>query len=155
MSALGFTENAKGDNKKFEIWCNSRDEVFIVQVGLLILAALINRFNPIGFCKCSLFVSSRLQHQRLKHRGWTRSAKCWRSSSKPAEVSWKHTVTHACLHFFFSAFCNTYLLSTQVNVSDASQQKSSDSAFQSPASNNSSISLRSVFHVLHTRKRPR
>ncbi|TKS66421.1 Guanine nucleotide exchange factor DBS DBL's big sister MCF2-transforming sequence-like protein [Collichthys lucidus] len=32
MSAVGITENAKGDNKKFEIWCNSRDEVFIVQV---------------------------------------------------------------------------------------------------------------------------
>ncbi|CAJ1086946.1 guanine nucleotide exchange factor DBS isoform X2 [Xyrichtys novacula] len=31
MSAVGITENAKGDNKKFEIWCNSRDEVFIVQ----------------------------------------------------------------------------------------------------------------------------
>uniref|UniRef100_UPI003AAA6A0D guanine nucleotide exchange factor DBS n=1 Tax=Centroberyx gerrardi TaxID=166262 RepID=UPI003AAA6A0D len=31
MSAVGFTENAKGDNKKFEIWCNSREEVFIVQ----------------------------------------------------------------------------------------------------------------------------
>ncbi|MEQ2179176.1 hypothetical protein GOODEAATRI_021951, partial [Goodea atripinnis] len=32
MSAVGITENAKGDNKKFEIWCNSREEVFIVQV---------------------------------------------------------------------------------------------------------------------------
>ncbi|XP_068165585.1 guanine nucleotide exchange factor DBS isoform X3 [Antennarius striatus] len=31
MNAVGITENAKGDNKKFEIWCNSRDEVFIVQ----------------------------------------------------------------------------------------------------------------------------
>ncbi|XP_044043821.1 guanine nucleotide exchange factor DBS isoform X7 [Siniperca chuatsi] len=31
MSAVGITENAKGDYKKFEIWCNSRDEVFIVQ----------------------------------------------------------------------------------------------------------------------------
>ncbi|XP_045913204.1 guanine nucleotide exchange factor DBS isoform X1 [Micropterus dolomieu] len=31
MSAVGITENAKGDNKKFEVWCNSRDEVFIVQ----------------------------------------------------------------------------------------------------------------------------
>ncbi|XP_078021677.1 guanine nucleotide exchange factor DBS isoform X7 [Epinephelus lanceolatus] len=31
MSAVGITESAKGDNKKFEIWCNSRDEVFIVQ----------------------------------------------------------------------------------------------------------------------------
>uniref|UniRef100_A0A3B3VG61 MCF.2 cell line derived transforming sequence like n=1 Tax=Poecilia latipinna TaxID=48699 RepID=A0A3B3VG61_9TELE len=31
MSAVGITENAKGDNKKFEIWSNSREEVFIVQ----------------------------------------------------------------------------------------------------------------------------
>uniref|UniRef100_A0A3P8UQ08 MCF.2 cell line derived transforming sequence like n=1 Tax=Cynoglossus semilaevis TaxID=244447 RepID=A0A3P8UQ08_CYNSE len=33
MSAVGITENAKGDNKKFEVWCNSRDEVFIVQAS--------------------------------------------------------------------------------------------------------------------------
>ncbi|KAM6945478.1 guanine nucleotide exchange factor DBS [Aplochiton taeniatus] len=33
MSAVGITENAKGDNKKFEIWCNSREEVFIVQAA--------------------------------------------------------------------------------------------------------------------------
>ena len=32
MSAVGITENAKGDNKKFEIWFNSREEVYIVQV---------------------------------------------------------------------------------------------------------------------------
>ncbi|XP_059410547.1 guanine nucleotide exchange factor DBS isoform X12 [Carassius carassius] len=31
MTAVGITENAKGDNKKFEVWCNSREEVFIVQ----------------------------------------------------------------------------------------------------------------------------
>ncbi|XP_038576802.1 guanine nucleotide exchange factor DBS isoform X4 [Micropterus salmoides] len=31
MSVVGITENAKGDNKKFEIWCNSREEVYIVQ----------------------------------------------------------------------------------------------------------------------------
>ncbi|XP_062865453.1 guanine nucleotide exchange factor DBS isoform X3 [Trichomycterus rosablanca] len=31
MSAVGITENAKGDNKKFEIWYNSREEVYIVQ----------------------------------------------------------------------------------------------------------------------------
>lgn len=36
MSAVGITENAKGDNKKFEIWCNSREEVFIVQVAPLL-----------------------------------------------------------------------------------------------------------------------
>uniref|UniRef100_A0A673LWM3 Guanine nucleotide exchange factor DBS-like n=1 Tax=Sinocyclocheilus rhinocerous TaxID=307959 RepID=A0A673LWM3_9TELE len=37
MSAVGITENAKGDNKKFEIWCNSREEVYIVQVNLKIV----------------------------------------------------------------------------------------------------------------------
>ncbi|KAF7653542.1 hypothetical protein LDENG_00081850 [Lucifuga dentata] len=31
MSAVGITENAKGDDKKFEIWSNSREEVYIVQ----------------------------------------------------------------------------------------------------------------------------
>ncbi|XP_017313569.1 guanine nucleotide exchange factor DBS isoform X4 [Ictalurus punctatus] len=31
MSVVGITENVKGDNKKFEIWCNSREEVYIVQ----------------------------------------------------------------------------------------------------------------------------
>ncbi|XP_027878489.1 guanine nucleotide exchange factor DBS isoform X5 [Xiphophorus couchianus] len=31
MNAVGFTENAKGDNKKFEIWSSSREEVYIVQ----------------------------------------------------------------------------------------------------------------------------
>lgn len=45
MSAVGITENAKGDNKKFEIWCNSRDEVFIVQVGLLkVLCKLVDNY---------------------------------------------------------------------------------------------------------------
>ncbi|XP_059408685.1 guanine nucleotide exchange factor DBS-like isoform X5 [Carassius carassius] len=33
MSAVGITENPKGDNKKFEIWCNSREEVYIVQAS--------------------------------------------------------------------------------------------------------------------------
>ncbi|XP_052378187.1 guanine nucleotide exchange factor DBS isoform X6 [Oncorhynchus keta] len=33
MSAVGITENAKGDNKKFEVWCNSREEVYIVQAS--------------------------------------------------------------------------------------------------------------------------
>lgn len=33
MSVVGITENVKGDSKKFEIWCNSREEVYIVQVS--------------------------------------------------------------------------------------------------------------------------
>ncbi|TSM60528.1 Guanine nucleotide exchange factor DBS [Bagarius yarrelli] len=33
MSSIGITEHAKGDNKKFEIWLNSRDEVYTVQAA--------------------------------------------------------------------------------------------------------------------------
>ncbi|XP_034073172.1 guanine nucleotide exchange factor DBS isoform X3 [Gymnodraco acuticeps] len=81
MSAVGFTENAKGDNKKFEIWCNSRDEVFIVQ-----------------------------------------------APTPEIKTSWVNEIRK--------------VLTQQLKACrDASQQKSSDSAFQSPASNNSSISL--------------
>uniref|UniRef100_A0A8B9KM91 Mcf.2 cell line derived transforming sequence-like a n=1 Tax=Astyanax mexicanus TaxID=7994 RepID=A0A8B9KM91_ASTMX len=42
MSAVGITENAKGDNKKFEIWCNSREEVYIVQVSYSTLHYTLN-----------------------------------------------------------------------------------------------------------------
>ncbi|XP_053552437.1 guanine nucleotide exchange factor DBS [Bombina bombina] len=31
MTSVGITENVKGDNKKFEIWYNAREEVYIVQ----------------------------------------------------------------------------------------------------------------------------
>ncbi|XP_068599908.1 guanine nucleotide exchange factor DBS [Brachionichthys hirsutus] len=31
MSAVGITENVKGDSKKFEVWFNGREEVYIVQ----------------------------------------------------------------------------------------------------------------------------
>ncbi|XP_041861522.1 guanine nucleotide exchange factor DBS isoform X2 [Melanotaenia boesemani] len=31
MSAVGITENVKGDNKKFEVWYNAREEVYIIQ----------------------------------------------------------------------------------------------------------------------------
>ncbi|XP_060785202.1 guanine nucleotide exchange factor DBS isoform X2 [Neoarius graeffei] len=33
MSAIGITEHAKGDNKKFEIWLKSKDEVYTVQAA--------------------------------------------------------------------------------------------------------------------------
>lgn len=34
MTAVGITENVKGDAKKFEIWYNAREEVYIIQVRL-------------------------------------------------------------------------------------------------------------------------
>ncbi|KFR16370.1 Guanine nucleotide exchange factor DBS, partial [Opisthocomus hoazin] len=33
MSTVGITENIKGDNKKFEIWYNGREEVYIIQAS--------------------------------------------------------------------------------------------------------------------------
>lgn len=33
MSAVGITENVKGDVKKFEIWYSGREEVYIIQVS--------------------------------------------------------------------------------------------------------------------------
>lgn len=35
MAAVGITENVKGDVRKFEIWYNAREEVYIIQVGLV------------------------------------------------------------------------------------------------------------------------
>uniref|UniRef100_A0A673LRN1 Guanine nucleotide exchange factor DBS-like n=1 Tax=Sinocyclocheilus rhinocerous TaxID=307959 RepID=A0A673LRN1_9TELE len=51
MSAVGITENAKGDNKKFEIWCNSREEVYIVQVNLKIV--LIKKILYLNSIECT------------------------------------------------------------------------------------------------------
>ncbi|KAM7388777.1 hypothetical protein PAMP_024927 [Pampus punctatissimus] len=36
MSAVGITENVKGDIKKFEVWYNGREEVYIIQVHWLL-----------------------------------------------------------------------------------------------------------------------
>lgn len=45
MTAVGITENVKGDVKKFEIWYSGREEVYVVQVrSLKKLNASI--FNP-------------------------------------------------------------------------------------------------------------
>ena len=33
MSAVGITENVKGDVKKFEIWYSGREEVYVIQVN--------------------------------------------------------------------------------------------------------------------------
>lgn len=35
MTAVGITENVKGDVKKFEIWYSGREEVYVVQVSSL------------------------------------------------------------------------------------------------------------------------
>ncbi|KAL0614504.1 Guanine nucleotide exchange factor DBS [Plecturocebus cupreus] len=48
MAAVGITENVKGDAKKFEIWYNAREEVYIVQAPTLeIKAAWVNEIRKV------------------------------------------------------------------------------------------------------------
>ncbi|XP_059183827.1 guanine nucleotide exchange factor DBS isoform X3 [Centropristis striata] len=67
MSAVGITENAKGDNKKFEIWCNSRDEVFIVQAPTPeIKTSWVNEIRKVltqQLQACRVFVSEASQQK--------------------------------------------------------------------------------------------
>lgn len=52
MSSVGITENVKGDNKKFEVWFNGREEVYIIQV--------INSFSNTSYIKNA--ISFLMQH---------------------------------------------------------------------------------------------
>ncbi|XP_013880099.1 guanine nucleotide exchange factor DBS [Austrofundulus limnaeus] len=104
MSAVGITENAKGDNKKFEIWCNSREEVFIVQA-------------PTPEVKTEWVKEIRkVLTQQLK-------------ACRGRLVSIFLPGAAAC-------HCSKLLF-----VSDARQQKSSDSVSPNPTSNNTTVSL--------------
>uniref|UniRef100_A0A2K6TLH4 Guanine nucleotide exchange factor DBS n=1 Tax=Saimiri boliviensis boliviensis TaxID=39432 RepID=A0A2K6TLH4_SAIBB len=48
MAAVGITENVKGDAKKFEIWYNAREEVYIVQAPTQeIKAAWVNEIRKV------------------------------------------------------------------------------------------------------------
>uniref|UniRef100_A0A672PDI8 MCF.2 cell line derived transforming sequence n=1 Tax=Sinocyclocheilus grahami TaxID=75366 RepID=A0A672PDI8_SINGR len=58
MSAVGITENVKGDVKKFEIWYSGREEVYVIQVSKLkgtvhpkmnVIAILLNSFSETVF----------------------------------------------------------------------------------------------------------
>ncbi|MBN3306486.1 MCF2L factor, partial [Amia calva] len=40
MSAVGITENVKGDSKKFEVWYNGREEVYIIQAATMDVKSL-------------------------------------------------------------------------------------------------------------------
>ncbi|XP_075419520.1 guanine nucleotide exchange factor DBS isoform X2 [Tenrec ecaudatus] len=48
MTAVGITENIKGDSKKFEIWYNAREEVYIIQAPTPeIKAAWVNEIRKV------------------------------------------------------------------------------------------------------------
>ena len=58
MSAVGITENVKGDIKKFEIWYSGREVVYIVQVStsyprVLVLSVVAQSFTVSAFSSLS------------------------------------------------------------------------------------------------------
>lgn len=46
LSAVGVTENVKGDVRKFEIWYSGREVVYVVQVCDLVFIVLFYLFFP-------------------------------------------------------------------------------------------------------------
>lgn len=46
LSAVGVTENVKGDVRKFEIWYSGREVVYVVQVCDLVFIVLSPLFFP-------------------------------------------------------------------------------------------------------------
>uniref|UniRef100_A0A8B9RF91 Mcf.2 cell line derived transforming sequence-like a n=1 Tax=Astyanax mexicanus TaxID=7994 RepID=A0A8B9RF91_ASTMX len=80
MSAVGITENAKGDNKKFEIWCNSREEVYIVQAASAeIKTAWVNEIRKV---LTSQLKACRGERARETHR--ERETICTNTSGRQA-----------------------------------------------------------------------
>lgn len=49
MSAVGITENVKGDVKKFEIWYSGREEVYVIQVRMF-KVTVHSKMNEIAVC---------------------------------------------------------------------------------------------------------
>lgn len=78
MSAVGVTENVKGDMRKFEIWYSGREVVYVVQVfhpPLLILPCCraplpgSSSTHTLCLCCCALALLSRLPRWRSKWPG--------------------------------------------------------------------------------------
>uniref|UniRef100_A0A8C0IG21 MCF.2 cell line derived transforming sequence like n=1 Tax=Bubo bubo TaxID=30461 RepID=A0A8C0IG21_BUBBB len=67
MAAVGITENVKGDAKKFEIWYNAREEVYIIQAPTPeVKATWVNEIRKVGkiFWIYIYFLTS--QHRTLE-----------------------------------------------------------------------------------------
>lgn len=68
MSAVGLTENVKGDVRKFEIWYSGREVVYIVQVFDLLLflcctaspplARALTHLSCVVLCVCACLVQA-------------------------------------------------------------------------------------------------
>lgn len=85
MTAVGITENVKGDQKKFEIWYSGREEVYVVQVGRLCLP-FIEKWAPAGGRPSPFLLSARLPPWKWRPPGFRSSAGSWLISRSCSEV---------------------------------------------------------------------
>ena len=119
MSAVGITENVKGDVKKFEIWYSGREVVYIVQVFtfdilVYIFVLYCSQFqclDPLShashvlFCALCVFLS-RLPQWRWKLHGWRRFVKSSPTSRNYVKVFITVIMNHLlpqCLVFLWNA----------------------------------------------------
>lgn len=85
MAAVGITENVKGDSKKFEIWYNAREEVYIIQAPTPeIKAAWVTEIRKV--------LTSQLQacREASQHRTLEQSHSLPTGATSPTKVNSRH-----------------------------------------------------------------
>uniref|UniRef100_A0A8C7HTC9 MCF.2 cell line derived transforming sequence like n=1 Tax=Oncorhynchus kisutch TaxID=8019 RepID=A0A8C7HTC9_ONCKI len=105
MSAVGITENAKGDNKKFEVWCNSREEVYIVQaptsevkttwvkeIRKVLTTQLEAYRGRQGICLCPTSDRAAVAKKRFTLQGFSNFNKGNRSPTSPDHKTKRHEI---------------------------------------------------------------
>ncbi|XP_053567830.1 LOW QUALITY PROTEIN: probable guanine nucleotide exchange factor MCF2L2 [Bombina bombina] len=100
MSSVGITENVKGDNKKFEVWYNGREEVYIIQASTVELKNLwVSEIRKVLTGQLEACREASQLHQRvtesvyhapMKFSGITRSNKTSVNSQNKLESSSLH-----------------------------------------------------------------
>ncbi|KAG7263150.1 hypothetical protein CRUP_015929 [Coryphaenoides rupestris] len=69
MTAVGITENVKGDVKKFEIWYSGREEVYVIQApSVEVKMAWLNELRRILTNQQKLLKDEAYQHSQLVER---------------------------------------------------------------------------------------
>ncbi|XP_031430908.1 guanine nucleotide exchange factor DBS isoform X3 [Clupea harengus] len=66
MSAVGITENVKGDIKKFEVWYNGREEVYIIQAPSMEVKSMwVSEIRKVLTCQLEACREASQLHQRI------------------------------------------------------------------------------------------
>lgn len=90
MTAVGITENVKGDAKKFEIWYNAREEVYIIQVQPLTCPENQEPREPLSLFRVTS--ENQVNHLREVHPPGAGAVTLGRFPG-PQDGIWEHTHT--------------------------------------------------------------